>query len=128
VYRAKTGTTVLQTKNISASCAPSDYIGATGTCQFNSAAAVSVQLFASKNFIRSGATVDLSWKVSGVPNMGACTFSGPQMPIYGATDLNGSWTTSPLNSYSIFTLSCTSGTSTVSAATNIEVVPTVKEN
>jgi hypothetical protein len=130
-FQARTGTSLLKTLTINASCKEDDdrVNITTGICEFDPTLTPDVVLTVENSrFIRSGDKPTLSWTVSGVLDMSVCKLTGPQAPN-SLTEKNDTWTPAVgLTSYSSYTLSCATAAGTDSSTVNVEVIPTVLEN
>jgi hypothetical protein len=130
-YKADTGGTTLASKNLGATCETADIFSTTtNKCIFNASSTVTTTLTTSNKIVRIGGSVDLTWSVTGVPDMSKCKLTGPGVPgnyFTSATPLSDSLTVTGVKNFSNYTLYCANGVSTTTNSASVEVVPSVVE-
>lgn len=87
-----------------------------------------ISVTAQSAVVRKFNTTNVRWQISNpIPVGYTCTLNGPGLVNIPITTQSGSRPTQPINSTSIFTVSCTNGTAPVSGEATIEIIPQVQE-
>lgn len=117
---------VLRSDIVSATCvAGTDFTNGT-TCESAAAVPPTISITTSRNFIRSGGTVSISWIISGLVD-GNCSVSGPGLSLNSITT-SGNQTSAPIRSASQYSIECSGSYPTVRATSGIvEVIPVAQE-
>lgn len=122
--QARDGSLVLNTITVVGTCAAgSTYSPTADICALPPTLSISFD----PKIVRSGQTADIIYTVTGLVD-GSCSVTGPGTNQTGiTTDGTNTITSTPLTSYSEFTLSCTGSYGTVNVKSPIEVVPVSQE-
>ncbi len=87
-----------------------------------------ISVTAQSSVVRKLNTTTVRWQISNpIPVGYTCSLNGPGLVNIPITTQNGSRATQPIDSTSVFTVSCTNGTNPVSGEARIEIIPQVQE-
>jgi hypothetical protein len=123
-FHARSGTSVLASRVLNASCASGVHNGT--VCVAATTTAPNITTFtAQPRFVRMGGNATVTWGLSSLAGS-VCTITGPNVN-YAVASTSGTLPIGPIRSQSTYRISCTGSYGTVGQQATVEVIPVAEE-
>ena len=126
-FQARSGTTMLATRQLSASCASgSTWSGGVCVADVASTTEPTITVRATPPIVRMGKTASVSWTISDLSGS-TCVANGAGLNNAAINTTTGSMTTGAIRSVSTVNISCSGTYGEVEESVTVEVIPTTEE-
>lgn len=131
LIRSMSGNTVLRQITVSGRCPANAPWDSSRSVCYNATAPLvqlAVSITAQSSLVRKFNRTDIKWQISTpIPAGYTCSINGPGLVNVPVTTQSGSMLTSPIDNASVYTLTCSDGTTTASDAVTVEIIPQIQE-